>query len=261
MGVKMAAIIWSACLKKSPRFFNMFKGVEFVQFFKKNSPAILRLGQLMRWNHFHQCSAVHHRLYSSTQKCSSLLQDHPCLHSSFGQASPQPLSTLTSQESPESTTNEEKTEELDTLYKTVELKVKGHDDAVLDSYAMFVSMAAKELGVTVQEISKPLRKIKRLTVLKSRHIYKKHRVQYEMRTYFRIIKLIHLTGSTADVFLEYVERNLPEGVALKVTKCALEKLPDHLQSPPEGSVESSSSSSTSSSTSGDEDENPREIKD
>ena len=32
------------------------------------------------------------------------------------------------------------------------------------------------------------------------------------------LQLKHLTGSTADVFLEYVERNLPEGVALKVTK-------------------------------------------
>ena len=28
----------------------------------------------------------------------------------------------------------------------------------------------------------------------------------------------HITGSTADTFLEYIERNLPEGVAMKVTK-------------------------------------------
>lgn len=28
----------------------------------------------------------------------------------------------------------------------------------------------------------------------------------------------HLTGSTADTLLEYIERNLPEGVALKATK-------------------------------------------
>ena len=28
----------------------------------------------------------------------------------------------------------------------------------------------------------------------------------------------HLTGSTADTFLEYIQRNLPEGVAMKVTK-------------------------------------------
>jgi len=28
----------------------------------------------------------------------------------------------------------------------------------------------------------------------------------------------NLTGSTADTFMEYVQRNLPEGVAMKVTK-------------------------------------------
>lgn len=31
-------------------------------------------------------------------------------------------------------------------------------------------------------------------------------------------QLSHLTGSTAQVFLEYVQRNLPEGVAMEVTK-------------------------------------------
>jgi hypothetical protein len=27
----------------------------------------------------------------------------------------------------------------------------------------------------------------------------------------------HMTGSTADTYLEYVERNLPEGVSMKVS--------------------------------------------
>lgn len=33
-----------------------------------------------------------------------------------------------------------------------------------------------------------------------------------------IFQLKHLTGSTADTYLEYIQRNLPEGVAMKVTK-------------------------------------------
>lgn len=41
-----------------------------------------------------------------------------------------------------------------------------------------------------------------------------------------------LTGSTLDTFLEYIERNLPEGVALKATKVELQDLPEHLKSPP-----------------------------
>lgn len=41
-----------------------------------------------------------------------------------------------------------------------------------------------------------------------------------------------LTGSTLSTFLEYIERNLPEGVALKATKIEMLALPEHLQKPP-----------------------------
>lgn len=58
----------------------------------------------------------------------------------------------------------------------------------------------------------------RWTLLKSAHVHKKHRVQYEIRTYYRYLDILKLTGSTADTFLEYIQRNLPEGVAMKVTK-------------------------------------------
>ena len=64
----------------------------------------------------------------------------------------------------------------------------------------------------------------RLTLLKSIHIYKKHRVQYEIRTHFTHMNFHKLTGSTADTFLEYVQRNLPEGVSMKVTKVLLTSL-------------------------------------
>lgn len=97
--------------------------------------------------------------------------------------------------------------------------MKGHDPAVLKSYAWFLAHSAQLLNIEVGK-NFALRKAEkeRLTLLKSVHIYKKHRVQYEFRTYFRFLNLHRLTGSTADTYLEYIERNLPEGVALKVTK-------------------------------------------
>lgn len=49
----------------------------------------------------------------------------------------------------------------------------------------------------------------------------KHKVQYEIRTYYCILKFRNLTSSTSDTFLEYIQRNLPEGVALKITKVSL----------------------------------------
>ncbi|KAJ1157366.1 hypothetical protein NDU88_010079 [Pleurodeles waltl] len=119
----------------------------------------------------------------------------------------------------------------DTLYKQIRVLVKGHDKSVLDSYEYFAVHAAKELGISIEKVYEPPRKIERLTLLKSIHIFKKHRVQYEMRTHYRRIEMKHLTGSTADMYLEYIQRNVPEGVALEIKKTTLEKLPEHLKKP------------------------------
>ncbi|XP_037261134.1 28S ribosomal protein S10, mitochondrial isoform X2 [Falco rusticolus] len=122
-------------------------------------------------------------------------------------------------------------DEPETLYKRLSLLVKGHDKAVLDSYEYFAVLAAEELGISVEKVHKPPKKIERLTLLKSVHIYKKHRVQYEMRTHYMCLELKYLTSSTAAVYLEYVQRNLPEGVAMEVKKTKIEKIPEHIQEP------------------------------
>ncbi|XP_003394762.1 28S ribosomal protein S10, mitochondrial [Bombus terrestris] len=116
--------------------------------------------------------------------------------------------------------------ELDKLYKKLEIEVRGNDPAVLRSYGEFAVMVAGHLDITVGRhvaIRKPI--FERLTLLKSIHVHKKHRVQYETRTYYRYVDLFNLTGSTADTYLEYIERNLPEGVAMKITKVELQTLP------------------------------------
>ncbi|XP_062860452.1 small ribosomal subunit protein uS10m [Trichomycterus rosablanca] len=123
------------------------------------------------------------------------------------------------------------TEEPDTLLQKLTVLVKGHDKAVLNSYEFFATLAAKELGLTLDKVFEPPKNIERLTLLKSVHIFKKHRVQYEMRTHYRCIEITRITGSTAHVYLEYIQRNLPEGVAMKVTKTAIEKVPEHIQTP------------------------------
>ncbi|GAB1609318.1 28S ribosomal protein S10, mitochondrial-like [Argonauta hians] len=118
--------------------------------------------------------------------------------------------------------------ELDCLYRKIDLEVKGHDPAVINSYEKFVRMAAEGLEVNIGRVFTPPKVITRYTLLKSVHIYKKHRVQYENRTHFRVIELLHLTGSTADTILEYIQRNLPEGMAMKVTRHRIENLPEHI---------------------------------
>jgi len=125
----------------------------------------------------------------------------------------------------------DETEELDKLYKTVEFECRSNDPAVLRSYTQFATMAANELGIQVGKCWSPRKAHhERYTLLRSIHVHKKCRVQYEVRTWFRFIHFHKLTGSTAETFLEYTQRNLPEGVALKVTKVLLDNIPDSVSS-------------------------------
>ncbi|XP_052866965.1 28S ribosomal protein S10, mitochondrial [Anopheles cruzii] len=118
----------------------------------------------------------------------------------------------------------------DKLYSRVELQMKGIEPEVMKSYATFAKTAAEHLDIEVGKHWALRKSIKdRLTLLKSVHIYKKHRVQYEVRNYYRFMHFHKLTGSTLDTFLEYIERNLPEGVALKVTKVEIQEVPEHLR--------------------------------
>uniref|UniRef100_L7M1W8 Small ribosomal subunit protein uS10m n=1 Tax=Rhipicephalus pulchellus TaxID=72859 RepID=L7M1W8_RHIPC len=121
--------------------------------------------------------------------------------------------------------------EPDKLYKRIELEVRGHDTAVLKSYKWYALEAAKLLDIKVSRTWQPKRVHERWTLLKAPFSKKKHMVQYEMRTHFEVIELKHLTGSTADTYLEYIQRNLPEGVAMKVTKTTLERLPSYIKPP------------------------------
>ncbi|KAL5006500.1 hypothetical protein ScPMuIL_015306 [Solemya velum] len=79
-------------------------------------------------------------------------------------------------------------DEPDCLYKQITLEVKGHDPAVLRSYEQFVVLAANELDIEVAKRFVPPKVITRYTLLKSVHIFKKHRVQYEMRTHYKVIE-------------------------------------------------------------------------
>ena len=131
------------------------------------------------------------------------------------------------------TGNEADEAELDKLYKRVIVEVRGHEPAVLKSYTKFIQMAADgfELNANL-EIKDRERFIERWSILKSKFGKKKHFRQYEMRTHFKIYEFKHLTGSTADTLLEYIQRNLPEGVAMHVTKVELLPLPESLHQAP-----------------------------
>lgn len=113
----------------------------------------------------------------------------------------------------------------DDLYRHLWVKCSSHERTVLDSYEKFLKLAAQNLDIEYVKTEEPFRVIKRRTLLASRHVHKKYRVQYELRSYFRNLMFRNLTGSTADTFLEYVERNAPEGVLLIIEKHKLGEIP------------------------------------
>lgn len=119
----------------------------------------------------------------------------------------------------------EKNQDPDDLHRYLWLKCQSHEVGVLDSYEKFVKSAAQHLDINYVKTEEPWRIIKRRTMLASRFVHKKYRVQYETRTYFRNMLFKNITGSTAETFLEYVERNLPDGTLLIVEKHTLAELP------------------------------------
>ncbi|CAK9290707.1 unnamed protein product [Gordionus sp. m RMFG-2023] len=117
---------------------------------------------------------------------------------------------------------------LDDLYKQVVIQLHGHDPEVIKSYMQYILMTTYELNIDVIEVKDLPKEMHRRTLLKSAFVHKKHRVQYEWRTHYKNITMRHLTGSTLSTFLEYIERNLPEGIAMRITKTQLLTLPEHL---------------------------------
>lgn len=115
--------------------------------------------------------------------------------------------------------------EPDKLFRYLWIRCAGHEVEVLDSYEEFLKLTAHHLGISYVKTEVPFRTIKRKTMLASRHVHKKYRVQYEVRTYFRNLLFKNMTGSTVDTFLEYVERNIPEGVLFEAEKHRLGELP------------------------------------
>lgn len=141
-----------------------------------------------------------------------------------------PLLRLSSQLSPSSPSSESSAQKVnpvpERLFIQIDLELRAHQPAVLKSYAWFLEEVARilDVGVIVSEGEEDPHKVRK-TLLKPVFAHSKHRVQYEMRTYYWLIQLSQLTQSTRDTYLEYVQRNLPEGVSMVVRNHEIRPLP------------------------------------
>ena len=95
----------------------------------------------------------------------------------------------------------------------IKIRMEAYDHEVVDKSAADIVDTAKRTGARVAgPIPLPTR-IERYTVLRSPHIDKKSREQFEIRTHKRVIDIVQPTGKTIDALNKL---SLPAGVDIKI---------------------------------------------
>ncbi len=95
----------------------------------------------------------------------------------------------------------------------IRIRLKGYDHRLLDQSAEeIVETAKRTRSRIVGPIPLPT-DIERYTVLRSPHVDKKSREQFEIRTHKRLLDIIDPTAKTVD---ELKKLNLPAGVDIKI---------------------------------------------
>ena len=98
-------------------------------------------------------------------------------------------------------------------HEVIRIRMEAFDHTVLDQSAADIVDTAKRTGAIVHgPIPLPTR-IERYTVLRSPHVDKKSREQFEIRTHKRVIDIIEPTGKTIDALNKL---SLPAGVDIKI---------------------------------------------
>jgi small subunit ribosomal protein S10 len=99
------------------------------------------------------------------------------------------------------------------VQKKIRIVLKAFDSRVLDSAVGSIVDTVKRTGA---EIAGPIplpTRINRFTVLRSPHIDKKSREQFEIRTHKRLIDILEPNNQTGDSLMKL---DLPSGVDVKI---------------------------------------------
>lgn len=102
-------------------------------------------------------------------------------------------------------------------HERIRIRMEAYDHTVLDSSAAEIVDTAKRTNATVHGPIPLPTQISRYTVLRSPHIDKKSREQFEIRTHKRLIDILQPTGRTIDALNKIA---LPAGVDIKIKASA-----------------------------------------
>ncbi len=84
----------------------------------------------------------------------------------------------------------------------IRLKLKAYDHRVLDRSVAAIIEAVKRTGAEIRGPIPMPTKIKRYTVLKSPHVNKTSREQFEIRIHARMIEIVSATTDTIDSLMK-----------------------------------------------------------
>ena len=86
--------------------------------------------------------------------------------------------------------------------QNIRIRLRGYDNSLLDSSTQDIINTAKRTGAQVKGPIPLPTKIERFTVLRSPHIDKKSREQFESRTHKRLIYIIEPTPQTVEALMK-----------------------------------------------------------
>ena len=99
------------------------------------------------------------------------------------------------------------------MAEKIRIRMESYDHRLLDESTKSIVETARRTGAKVAGPIPLPTKIERYTVLRSPHIDKKSREQFEIRTHKRLIDIIEPTGKTVEALGKL---NIPVGVEIKI---------------------------------------------
>ena len=99
------------------------------------------------------------------------------------------------------------------MQEKIKIRLEAYDHRILDKAVQDIVDTAKRTGAKVAGPVPIPTRIEKFTVLRSPHVNKKSREQFEIRTHLRVVEILDATAQTNEVFSRV---DVPAGVEIKI---------------------------------------------
>mgnify|MGYP001042866085 FL=1 len=86
--------------------------------------------------------------------------------------------------------------------QSIRICLKAYDHRILDYSTNEIVMTAKRTGARVRGPVPLPNRVERFTVLRSPHVYKKSREQFELQTHKRLVDILYCPPQTVDALMK-----------------------------------------------------------